>query len=118
MARQDTLTLRLTPIEREDLAAQAKAEGRSIGDVARRRMFPVIPAGGAGGAGSAILFDPSPVKKKAGAGAAIDISRPMTNTGTALPAFCDHAGTEIGKLSGVGVCDRCGKTVTKKEVGG
>lgn len=30
---------------------------------------------------------------------------------------CDHAGTEIGKVSGVGTCPKCGKMVTVEEVG-
>lgn len=29
---------------------------------------------------------------------------------------CDHAGTEIGQSSGMGVCPKCGAWVSKKEV--
>ena len=45
-----------------------------------------------------------------------DLSRPIPTPGTGKVKECDHAGTEIGKLSGVGSCPKCGRTVTAKEL--
>ena len=42
-----------------------------------------------------------------------DAAEAMAKKKAIMQTLCDHAGTEIGKLSGVGACPKCGKVVTK-----
>ena len=51
--------------------------------------------------------DIAPTKTAPGRSKQVAIAAQISTMG------CDHAGTEIGKLSGVGACPKCGKMVTK-----
>lgn len=111
--RNEVIQIRVTPEEKAVLEKLAAKSDLSVSDLIRKALMGSSPAPPA-----VKRVATKPLKSVATFTAEID---PADWAGVAYSIaddpVCDHAGTEIGKLSGVGSCPKCGKMVTKKEAG-
>ena len=117
MTKNSVIQLRCSPEEKAEWGSIAKAAGVSVSDLIRasigvevQRRAPVPMERAMREAVSPDYPDimPTDIKPKQSRKVAVAAQ---------ISTLCDHAGTEFGKLSGVGACPKCGKMVTAKDMG-